>query len=161
MQIWPWSKPVTSILIVCTANVCRSPAAEVFLTAHLKALGVGRRVEVRSAGTSVASPGMPPDPRVVAYAASKGLKFRRKGASRVSDSLMANADFVWVMEDVHRGSILENYPGYADVVSLFDPSGEAVPDPYFRSQADVESTMERLEELAFDRATFIASETAR
>ncbi|RMG36458.1 MAG: low molecular weight phosphotyrosine protein phosphatase, partial [Gammaproteobacteria bacterium] len=54
-----------SVLLVCTANICRSPMAEALLRDHLKAKGLDRRVKVASAGIR-AMAGMPPDPRALA-----------------------------------------------------------------------------------------------
>ena len=42
--------PIRSVLMVCTGNICRSPAAEAVLLHHLEAAGLSH-VEVDSAGT--------------------------------------------------------------------------------------------------------------
>ena len=68
-MIWPFRRPELQILVVCKANVCRSPAAEALLRYHLRQCGLQRRVVVRSAGTTVGVSGVPPDPRMVAIAA--------------------------------------------------------------------------------------------
>lgn len=57
------------VLVVCTANVCRSPMGEALLRRSAEAKGLD--VEVRSAGVRV--PGLPVDPDAVRALAVHGL----------------------------------------------------------------------------------------
>ncbi|HET7139785.1 MAG TPA: low molecular weight phosphotyrosine protein phosphatase, partial [Arthrobacter sp.] len=51
------------IITVCTGNICRSPMAEMMLTAAFQAEGLGSDVSVDSAGTTGYEAGRPIDPR--------------------------------------------------------------------------------------------------
>ncbi len=62
----PFGRPACAVLFVCTANICRSPMAQVLLAQRVGELGVGRRVRVDSAGIRVGMPGQRPDPRASA-----------------------------------------------------------------------------------------------
>jgi len=59
----------SGILVLCTANVCRSPMAAALLARHLARLGV--TVPVRSAG--MLSDGVAPDPAAVSAMTSYGI----------------------------------------------------------------------------------------
>jgi protein-tyrosine phosphatase len=60
---------VTGILLLCTANVCRSVMAQAMLSARLAARGVA--VPVASAG--LLGSGWPPPPEVVSVMAARGM----------------------------------------------------------------------------------------
>ena len=60
---------VTGILLLCTANVCRSVMAQAMLAARLAARGVA--VPVASAG--LLGEGRPPPPEVVSVMAARGI----------------------------------------------------------------------------------------
>jgi protein-tyrosine phosphatase len=59
---WPWRRVEQSILMVCRANVCRSPMAEALLRHKLKQAGLHGRVSAASAGIGAIG-GQAMDPR--------------------------------------------------------------------------------------------------
>ena len=59
----PYDERMSSLLLVCTANVCRSPMAEVVFRAQAYALGLS---QVASAGTHAHPRGQAMDKRAVA-----------------------------------------------------------------------------------------------
>ena len=63
--------PATSVLIVCKANICRSPMAEVLWRAGAERRA--RPVVVASAGLD-AQPGQPPDPVCINLMAARGIR---------------------------------------------------------------------------------------
>jgi len=85
------------VLVVCTANVCRSPMAQGFLAVELAA----RHVEaaVRSAGT-VPGPERPP-PGAVAAMAAWGIDTSGHRARPLEDHLLEEADLVLGMARAH------------------------------------------------------------
>ncbi|EED33976.1 Low molecular weight phosphotyrosine protein phosphatase [gamma proteobacterium NOR5-3] len=152
-MIWPFGSPDLRVLMVCTANVCRSPAAEALLKHHLKALGAGRSIAVRSAGTEVGAPGRRPDPRVLSILDEMGVKSSGMRAKPASQQLMDEAALVLVMEDAHRRVLCERFPEAAARIELLDVSGQEVPDPYFGNKAGVRATVELIDRLTRSHAT--------
>lgn len=155
--MWPFSKPEMSVAVLCTANICRSPAAEALLREHLRRRGLARRVGIFSAGTEVSVPGQPPDPRMVSIGAEQGVNLRRNGSSGLNEALLASAVSIWVMEERHAQQVIRQFPALSDRVALLDPSGMEVSDPYFGDKAGVREVFERLDELCAQRANELAS----
>jgi len=151
-MIWPFSRPDLRVLVVCTANICRSPVAEALLRHRLAGHGLKRKVAVNSAGTAVAMPGARPDPRMVALASELGVSLRGIRASAAAPSLVAASDVIWVMEPAHAEDLRSRYPDAAARAALFDPDGTAIPDPFFSNPAGIRSVFERLDRLATHRA---------
>jgi protein-tyrosine phosphatase len=151
--MWPFTRPERHILMVCTANVCRSPAAEALLRHHLKQLGLSRRVSVSSAGTDVAAPGRKPDPRVVAILQEMGVSARGIRARPISARAVDAASDIFVMEHKHREVLVERFVDAAPRLFLLDPRGEDIADPYFGNKAGVRSTVEYIDALTRELAT--------
>lgn len=91
------------ILLVCTANACRSPMAEALLRQHLAAAGV--QATVRSAGTRVieAGPVAPHVKRVI-----PGLEQHR--SHQVTPDMVVSADLVLGMTREHVREIVATEP---------------------------------------------------
>jgi len=81
------------VLVLCTANVCRSPMAAALLTRRLAALGAAE--PVRSAGMT--RPGDPPHPEVISVMAACGIELgsHRSRVARPAD--LAQASLVLAM----------------------------------------------------------------
>ncbi|MDO8860440.1 low molecular weight protein-tyrosine-phosphatase [Haliea sp. E1-2-M8] len=135
-----WWRPELRVLFICTANVCRSPLAEAMLRQRLRVLGLGRRVQVRSAGTRVGQPGRPPDPRVRKLAQDAGFALGWIRARQVTARMLRNHDFILAMEPAHleelaalaeagdrlyRTQLLGNY------LPLGRCEDPVIPDPYY------------------------------
>jgi|SRR5829696_146557 len=92
-------EPPASVLCVCTANVCRSPAAELLLRAGLRSrLGAAaeEQVEVASAGTW-ATPSRPIEPGTAAALRRAGVSAGDVAATvsrRLTQSAIVGADLV-------------------------------------------------------------------
>lgn len=89
--------PPIKILLLCTANLCRSPIAEAVLRAQL-AKG-DRRAAVRSAGFLEAGQQSPPE--VAAVLGQWGVAVPTHASRMVSRSDLAQADLVLCMERLH------------------------------------------------------------
>jgi len=81
------------VLVVCTANVCRSPMAEALLTRRMSALGSD--TTVRSAG--MLGDGHPPDPEMVSAMAVYGLDVSSHRSRRVTPEDLERADLTLAM----------------------------------------------------------------
>lgn len=93
------AEPVLRVLFVCTGNTCRSPLAAAALREELGADGA--RVDVRSAGTS-AWQGQPASEGSIEIATGAGLDLADHRSRRVTVSEVRAADWVFVMEPLHR-----------------------------------------------------------
>jgi protein-tyrosine phosphatase len=96
--------PPFSILVVCTGNVCRSPAAERLLRQRL-----GPTVTVESAGTF----GLVGEPIAAAMAellVERGVDIDGFAARRLSTVLIQQADLVLAVTRAHRTFVVESWP---------------------------------------------------
>ncbi|MCA1766273.1 MAG: low molecular weight phosphotyrosine protein phosphatase [Desulfobulbaceae bacterium] len=84
---------LSSILTVCTGNICRSPMAEILLGERLKEEGV----EVSSAGL-MALVGHPADPLAIALLAERGLDATGHRARQITTEIATGAELILVME---------------------------------------------------------------
>jgi protein-tyrosine phosphatase len=81
------------VLVVCTANVCRSPMAEALLMRRMSELGSD--TTVRSAG--MLGDGNPPYPEVVSAMAGYGLDVSSHRSRRVTPEDLERADLTLAM----------------------------------------------------------------
>jgi protein-tyrosine phosphatase len=95
-----------SVLVVCTGNVCRSPAAEVLLRA-----GLGRRSGIRvvSAGRE-ARVGEPVDEPMRRLLADRGLSTTAAAARQLGPDLVRAADLVLTMTTEQRSAVVAQVP---------------------------------------------------
>jgi protein-tyrosine-phosphatase len=85
------------VLVLCTANQCRSPLAGSLLRREVERRGL--RVEVLTAG--LGAPGRPATPPTVEAAENIGLDLRDHQSRKVDKALLAGADLVLGMERLH------------------------------------------------------------
>jgi protein-tyrosine phosphatase len=146
-------RPGVTLLMVCTANVCRSPAAQVLLQGAFRARGLHRLIRVHSAGTAVAAPGARPDPRMADLGSELGLSFRGISAKPLTVSDLEHADAIYVMEPEHLSALEALAPGSTGGrATLLDPRGAPIQDPYFGSKADVRLAFDQIAESVEHRA---------
>jgi protein-tyrosine phosphatase len=88
---------MTEILILCTANACRSVMAAALLAHRLATAGVA--ASVRSAG--MLSDGEPPPPEVVSAMASRGLDVSAHRSRRIGEDGLRRTDLVLAMAREH------------------------------------------------------------
>ncbi len=141
---WPWKGGSFGVLMVCRANICRSPMAEAILRHKLDIAGMGRKVQVASAGTHVQTSGQPPDPRVLAVLSENGIPVKR-GRSRS----LRSADFerhrcILAMDEENLAHLQKICPPpfqeKLHLVTAFsrDLPPDGIPDPYYGNTAGFE-----------------------
>ena len=94
----------TSVLVVCTANISRSPAVERLLRAALD-----DSVRIESAGVA-ALVGSPIDSPVADFLRQHEAGTTRFAARQVDEQLLADADLVLTLTRAHRSQVLELRP---------------------------------------------------
>ncbi len=154
-----------SILLVCTANICRSPMAEAVLRKQL-ALG-GLDFEVGSAATHPYMLGMPPFPLAVATAKRRGYDITGIVARRVDRDDFARFDVILGMSRGNVESLKAMSPwqyrrkirlltDYADEYRRRD-----IPDPYGGPASSFELALDMIEEACSGVARSLHSLIAR
>jgi protein-tyrosine phosphatase len=93
-----------SILVVCTGNVCRSPAVERLLASKL-----GPTVSVTSAGTH-ALVGHPISEPMAALLRDNGVEPDSFEARRLSEAMLKETDLILSMTRAQRGLVVELWP---------------------------------------------------
>jgi len=93
------------IVVLCTANVCRSPMAAALLARRLAALGV--TVPIRSAG--MISSGDPPHPEAISAMASYGIQIVSHRSRIICAADLASASLVLAMarDNLRHAVIIE------------------------------------------------------
>ncbi|MEZ4864504.1 MAG: hypothetical protein R3C14_24530 [Caldilineaceae bacterium] len=154
-----------AILIVCTANQCRSPVAEALLRRRLTQQPNGVAWQVESAGTW-ASVGRSAHPQMQVAAAEVELDLSAHRARMVDDLNLADYDLILTMEQNHREALQVEFPAVRNRIYLLsemigltydihDPIGGPLEE--FRSTVReidrlLQAALPRLQELATAQA---------
>lgn len=97
---------MTKVLFVCLGNICRSPMAEFIFKDILEKAGVSDLFEVASAGTSSEEEGNPVYPPARAELVKHGISCAGKRAVQYTVGDYSKYDYIVVMEDWHKRSVL-------------------------------------------------------
>ena len=143
---------VTSILVVCVGNICRSPVGERVLADKLAALGA--TVTVTSAGIG-AMVGHGADETAAEVAQAHGVSLDGHVARQFSRAIGQAHDLILVMEPGHKHDIARTAPDLSGRVMLFDhwQGGKGIADPYRRSREFHETTFSKIATAADSWAT--------
>ncbi|MBA3265916.1 MAG: low molecular weight phosphotyrosine protein phosphatase [Nocardioidaceae bacterium] len=146
-----------AIAVVCLGNICRSPTAEVVLTAKLAAAGLDQRVVVRSAGTGDWHIGERMHPSSADTLAAAGYDPALHRAAQFDATWFNDYDLVLAMDSTNHADLnaLAADDSVRARVLMFrslDPLAEGdldVPDPWYGGPAtfsDVLAIVERTAE---------------
>jgi protein-tyrosine phosphatase len=135
-----------AIALVCMGNICRSPTADVVLTARLAEAGLDGRVSVVSSGTGGWHVGDPMDRRAAAVLTEAGYDATRHRARQYDAGAAGSFDLVLAMDHDN----LRDLGGPSERVRLFrdfDPvdPGADVPDPYYGGPDGFTDVLEMVE----------------
>jgi len=154
---------MTTVLMVCTGNICRSPMAAALLRARLRE-GQGRgEWGVVSAGIR-APDGRPPSAYAMAEMEERGIDIRGYRSQGVAEKLMREADVVLVMTRHHGEALAAAFPDQAGKVHLLSEMvGKTydILDPYGGTRLEYAYTAQELEELieeGYERIVALAEE---
>lgn len=137
-----------SILVVCSANICRSPVAEVLLRHRLEAAGHGD-VTISSAGT-LGLDGAPAAAHSASILAERGLSLAGHRSKALELTALESAALILTMESGHFSLITGARPALAGRVKrLAEMAGEArdVADPYGGPRQGYEAMIDDVEML--------------
>lgn len=140
-----------SIALVCLGNICRSPMADVVLSAYVDEAGLAGRVTVASCGTGDWHVGDPMDRRAAATLTAAGYDATRHRAQQFDAGWLEAHDLVLAMDRANLTNVVStSSTDEGDRVRLFrdfDPieSGGEVPDPYYGGEAGFEEVLAMVE----------------
>ena len=125
------------LLFVCLGNICRSPSAENIMNHLIEQAGLTESIICDSAGTGGYHIGSPPDRRMAAAAARRGIRLKGQ-ARQFQRSDFEEFDLILAMDKENYRDILSLDRGgkYRDKVRLMcdfasHHSEREVPDPYY------------------------------
>lgn len=112
------------ILVVCTANITRSPYVAALLRTLLTKHGshLRRRISVESAGVN-ANPNMPALPTMSTIAYTKGLDLQNHRSRILTPEMIREATLILTMEQAHKERILQRHPEMFEKVFLITEYG--------------------------------------
>lgn len=154
-----------SILLVCTANQCRSPLAEVLLRRQLAVHAAHLSWQVESAGTW-ATPARPAHAQICKVAEEAGFDLSHHRARNVEILNLGNYDLILTMEQNHKEALQIEFPIVRRrIYQLTEMVGMNydVADPIGGSLNDFRATLnelKRLVEFGLPRIVTLASAQA-
>ncbi|MBK9990861.1 MAG: low molecular weight protein arginine phosphatase [Verrucomicrobia bacterium] len=150
------------ILTVCTANICRSPMAEVLLQHALRAQPEPlKSLKVLSAGVA-AHPGDKVSENSVLALKKVGLDLTGHKAQPLSDRLVYDALAIFCMTESHRSMIELSFDPPPGNIYLFrefmpPPAAHEIGDPYGGSLKHYEACRDEMVEAIPSLVEFIKS----
>ena len=142
----------SSVVFVCTGNICRSPTAEGVFRKLAADAGLAERILVDSAGTHGYHVGEPPDPRTREAAARRGYdlsplrarQFERQDFSRFDLVLAMDRDNHAILARLAQPSAGHKLRMMMEFARNFEES--EVPDPYYGGPLGFERVLDMLED---------------
>ena len=135
----------SKIVVVCFANVCRSPAAELILSNKLQGLDV----QVRSAGIQ-AQPGMRASQTMSTLVLEQGIDLSDHRSTLLDQAGVTWSDLILVMAAEHKRFIEAQFPqacgrvkllGHWDDAEIFDPYRKEK-EKYIHALAQINASIE-------------------
>lgn len=156
----------SSVVFVCTGNICRSPTAEGVFRHHVAEAGFADLVLVDSAGTHAYHIGEPPDRRATAAAERRGYSMDRIRARRVVAADFGRFDYILGMDQDNVALLRQQADAeHQDKIRLFleyaSARSDDVPDPYYGGASGFERVLDLVEEASRELLNRIRREHLR
>lgn len=158
---WRYMK---TILIVCTANVCRSPMAAGLLKIVMGAKKPAKHWIIESAGTW-GQTGLPAAENAIALLKERGFNLSRHRSKIVDAAQINKADLILTMEANHKEALRTEFPTQKDKIFLLSEMiGETfdIDDPMGQPREQFERTAREIEMIlveGFSRITELLEKT--
>ncbi len=142
---------MTRLLMVCMGNICRSPMAQIVTLQLAEQAGLGRNIQVDSAGTHAGRGSEPPDPRAKTVLAARGYAIGKIRSRQVGEQDFERYDLILAMDQANLNDLRSLCPNeYTHKLRLFlefAPELELreVPDPYYSNLQGFERVLELCE----------------
>ena len=142
------------IATVCLGNICRSPMAEVVLTAALDDAGLSDRVVIDSSGTGGWHTGETMDDRAAATLEAHGYDASRHRAQQFDATWFDEHDLILTMDGANYRDVGALSPSSAETERIrmfraYDPDAsetdDEVPDPWYGGPAGFERVLDTIE----------------
>lgn len=140
-----------NVLFVCTANICRSPTAEVMFRDKASKAGIAGHLLIDSAGTHDFHVGEPPDPDAQKAALKRGYDLSALRARKVGRADLESFQYILAM-DMGNMTVLHRLgePDMWQKPQLMMPYSrlykvKEVPDPYGGEEESFELVLDMLD----------------
>ncbi|MHC6592039.1 low molecular weight protein-tyrosine-phosphatase [Arthrobacter sp. C152] len=144
------------VITVCTGNICRSPMAELMLTAALEREGLDALVAVDSAGTTGYEAGRPIDPRAARRLAATQLASKHHVAREWEHEWFRERDLILALDIDHFAWLSEAAPDQESLDKIhmlrsFDPAmagkdrlEQGIEDPWYGGHSDFDAVWHQI-----------------
>ncbi|MDQ0620732.1 protein-tyrosine phosphatase [Arthrobacter globiformis] len=145
------------VIAVCTGNICRSPMAELMLSAAFAEAGLGDLVIVDSAGTTAYEAGRPIDPRAARKLTTHNLLSDRHVAREWRSEWYTERHLILALDVDHYGWLRASAPddqtlsrirmlrSFDPALSDGDPLEQGIEDPWYGGHADFEAVWDQVQ----------------
>jgi protein-tyrosine phosphatase len=145
------------VIAVCTGNICRSPMAELMLSAAFAEAGLADVVVVDSAGTTAYEAGRPIDPRAARKLTTHSLSSDRHIAREWQPEWFRERHLILALDVDHYGWLRASAPDDESLSRIrmlrsFDPDladgdplEQGIEDPWYGGHADFDAVWDQVE----------------
>lgn len=118
------------ILMICSANICRSPMAEGFANHYLAKAFPSQQFHISSAGIW-ALVDKPPVPHACTVMKEVGIDISDYKGRQLDRHIVNDQDLILVMENFHRTEIVKKYPNAQGKTHLLGKWGNKISSESF------------------------------
>jgi protein-tyrosine phosphatase len=145
------------VIAVCTGNICRSPMAELMLSAAFAEAGLADVVIVDSAGTTAYEAGRPIDPRAARKLTTHNLVSDRHIAREWRREWFTERHLILALDVDHYGWLRASAPdeeslsrirmlrSFDPALADGDPLEQGIEDPWYGGHADFEAVWDQVQ----------------